>query len=119
MKKQKPFWYIVLAVLVIDQFTKYSVRYSMALGKSIPIIRNIFHLTYIQNTGAGFGILKGQQTALIFFTILVVGAILYSYEKIPKDKFSLKALFSEAAKGDPKLIMDVAKAFVVSKIKLK
>jgi len=40
-------------------------------------------------------------------------------QRIPKDKFSLKALFSEAAKGDPKLIMDVAKAFVVSKIKLK
>lgn len=40
-------------------------------------------------------------------------------QKIPKDKFSLKALFTEAAKGDPKLMIDVAKAFVVSKIRLK
>ena len=40
-------------------------------------------------------------------------------QKIPDDKFSLKALFSEAAKGDPKLILDVAKAFVVSRIRLK
>ena len=40
-------------------------------------------------------------------------------QKIPADKFSLKALFTEAAKGDPKLMMDVAKAFVVSKIRMK
>jgi len=40
-------------------------------------------------------------------------------KKIPSDKFSLKALFAEAVKGDPKLMLDVAKSFVVSKIKLK
>ncbi|MFC1898597.1 NAD(P)/FAD-dependent oxidoreductase, partial [Candidatus Cloacimonadota bacterium] len=40
-------------------------------------------------------------------------------QKIPKDKFSLKVLFTEAAKGDPKLMIDVAKAFVASKINLK
>ncbi len=40
-------------------------------------------------------------------------------QKIPKDKFSLKALFTEALKGDPKLMIDVAKAFIVSKIKMK
>lgn len=40
-------------------------------------------------------------------------------QKIPADEFSLKALFTEAVKGDPKLMLDVAKSFVVSKIKLK
>ena len=40
-------------------------------------------------------------------------------KKIPSDKFSLKSLFTEAVKGDPKLMLDVAKSFVVSKIKLK
>jgi digeranylgeranylglycerophospholipid reductase len=40
-------------------------------------------------------------------------------QKIPRDKFSLKALFTEAVKGDPKLMMAVAKAFIVSKIKMK
>jgi len=38
-------------------------------------------------------------------------------KNIPKEKFSLKALFTEAVKGDPKLMADVAKAFVVSKLK--
>jgi len=40
-------------------------------------------------------------------------------KKIPSDKFSLKSLFTEAVKGDPKLMLDVAKSFIVSKIKLK
>ncbi len=40
-------------------------------------------------------------------------------QKVPRDQFSLKALFTEAVKGDPKLMLDVAKSFVVSKIKLK
>ena len=40
-------------------------------------------------------------------------------KNIPADKFSIKALFTEAVKGDPKLMLDVAKSFIVSKIKLK
>ncbi|MCD4796687.1 MAG: NAD(P)/FAD-dependent oxidoreductase [Candidatus Cloacimonetes bacterium] len=40
-------------------------------------------------------------------------------QKIPKDKFGLKVLFTEAVKGDPKLMVDVAKAFVMSKLKRK
>ncbi len=40
-------------------------------------------------------------------------------QKIPPEEFSLKALFTEAVKGDPKLMLEVAKAFVVSKIKQK
>lgn len=38
-------------------------------------------------------------------------------QNIPRDQFSLKALFTEAVKGDPKLMLEVAKSFVVSKLK--
>jgi hypothetical protein len=38
-------------------------------------------------------------------------------KKIPKDEFSLGALFKEAVKEDPKLMIEVAKSFVVSKMK--
>lgn len=39
-------------------------------------------------------------------------------QRIPHNEFSLKKLFSEAMKGDPKLVAEIAKAFVVSKIKI-
>ncbi|RLC52646.1 MAG: hypothetical protein DRZ79_00840 [Candidatus Cloacimonadota bacterium] len=38
-------------------------------------------------------------------------------KSIPPEKFTLKELFSSAVKGDPKLVAEIAKAFVVSKFK--
>ncbi len=40
-------------------------------------------------------------------------------QNIPADKFTVKALFSEAVKDDPKLVLEIAKAFVKSKLNLK
>lgn len=40
-------------------------------------------------------------------------------QKVPEDRFSLKMLFMEAVKGDPRLMMDVAKSFIISKTKKK
>jgi digeranylgeranylglycerophospholipid reductase len=40
-------------------------------------------------------------------------------QNIPRDEFSLRKLFTEAMKGDPLMVAEIAKAFVVSKIKLK
>ncbi len=37
--------------------------------------------------------------------------------KIPKDKLSIKTLFTEVVKNDPKLVIEVARSFVVSKFK--
>jgi len=58
----------------------------MTLHQSIPLINNFLHLTYIQNTGAGFGILKGSNTILIFISLIIIGAILYYFNKITKEK---------------------------------
>ena len=44
-------WLAALVVL-LDQLTKNIVVAMMAEGQSIPIIPNIFHLTYILNPGA-------------------------------------------------------------------
>jgi len=58
----------------------------MALHQSIPLINNILHLTYIQNTGAGFGILKGSNTTLIFISLIIIGIILFYFDRIIKEK---------------------------------
>ena len=41
---------------VLDQIVKLIVQENMELGETIPLIRNVFHLTYIINPGAAFGI---------------------------------------------------------------
>ena len=54
-------WLAALVVL-LDQLTKNIVVAMMAEGQSIPIIPNIFHLTYILNPGAAFGMFAHNST---------------------------------------------------------
>jgi len=58
----------------------------MNIGDSIPIIKNIFHITYVTNYGAGFGIMQGKTGLLIWFAIIVIGIILFYYDKIQEKK---------------------------------
>ena len=43
----------------------------------MAVIQNAFHLTYVQNTGAAFGLLAGQTWILIITAFIAVGAIIY------------------------------------------
>ena len=38
-------------------------------------------------------------------------------KKLPSEKLTLKELFTEAIKDDPKLVLEIAKAFIKSKFK--
>ncbi len=73
-------WLFVLplAVVVLDQFSKYIVVEKMALGESIPIIENIFHLTYILNPGAAFGMFAHSRLFFIGIAFLVIGLIIWA-----------------------------------------
>lgn len=73
------FAFASLLVIVLDQLTKFFLR-----EKTYPLLGKVFSITYVQNTGASFGILKDMTTALIFFSIFIVGLILFFYDKIPR-----------------------------------
>ena len=81
-----------LIIILIDQLSKFFVRNNFQLNQPIPIINNIFHLTYIQNIGAGFGILKAQTLILIFVSIAVIGIIFYNFDKIKNKEILLQVL---------------------------
>ena len=70
------FYFIAIIWLVLDQASKYYVMNHFALGESLPVIQNLFHLTYIINRGAAFGILTNQRwffLAVAFVLIIVYG----------------------------------------------
>ncbi len=62
--------------VVLDQWTKALTVANIPLHTRVPVWDGLFHFTYIQNTGAAFSSLQGQQWlfALIFmvFTVLLV-----------------------------------------------
>ena len=81
-----------LIIILFDQITKFLIRINFQLNETIPIIKNIFHLKYIQNFGAGFGILQNQQWILIFVSLLVIGVIFYYIDRIKEKEILLQVL---------------------------
>ena len=75
---------IGIALFVLDQLSKYIVRTSMQASQSVAVIKNVFHITFVQNTGAVFGVLKGFGFAFIWLTIIALGFILFYWERFPK-----------------------------------
>jgi signal peptidase II len=64
-------------VIVLDQLTKLQVMQTMRLHESIPIVPNLFSLTYIRNPGAAFGLLAGSSNAfrMVFFGLTSIFAL--------------------------------------------
>lgn len=60
------FWVSMIAIVIIDQLTKWLITGSFSIGESRALIEGFLYLTYVQNQGAAFGILQGKS---IFFLI--------------------------------------------------
>jgi len=57
---------IVIAILSLDQLTKFLITKNLILHQSTPVINGIFHITVVHNRGAAFGLLKNQLYLFIF-----------------------------------------------------
>ncbi len=86
-------WLFVLplAVIILDQFSKYIVVENMALGESIPIIEEVFHLTYILNPGAAFGMFAHNRLFFIAIAVVVIGIIIWARREILASPWEVKA----------------------------
>ena len=73
-------------VVLLDQLTKFLIKQNFQLNQSIPILKNIFHLTYITNTGSAFGLFKGLNLFFMLFSIIVIIVIFYYLNKIVENK---------------------------------
>lgn len=85
---------IIVATIILDQFSKYIVANQMTLYQSIPVINNFFHITYVENPGAAFGILAYQTWFFLIITSLVVIVLAYYIFTLKKDQLLLKIAFA-------------------------
>ena len=71
---------LFVGIIALDQYSKALIEMNMFPGETIPIIQDIFHITYVQNPGAAFGIMPYQQNFFIGIgsLMLVFAAIYYS-----------------------------------------
>lgn len=68
-----------LILVFIDQLTKYIVDHSMELYDSIPIIKDVFEIHYIRNSGAAWGMFENKQILFYICTVIVfvIGCLFY------------------------------------------
>ncbi len=78
---------LAVAIALFDYITKAYVQCSFILGESIPIIPDIFHLTYIINYGAAFGILENQRGLFLLIVGILIGLCIWKNRKIQKFPF--------------------------------
>ena len=64
---------VIVAILIgLDQIIKCWALNYLQVVESIPVINNIFNLTYVENRGAAFGMLQNNQT--IFIVVAAVAS---------------------------------------------
>lgn len=75
-------YFIIIAVLVtVDQVSKSLAQAFLKPVGTVSIVKNVFHLTYGENTGAAFSILQGKQALLIIITSIVIIALVVYFIK--------------------------------------
>ena len=83
---------LAAALVVLDQIVKYLVRAVIPLGGNVPFIPYLLDLTYVQNTGAAFSMLRSHTWLLTLTSAVVVlgmcGLLMRSFFKNPLGLFS-------------------------------
>ena len=73
-------WGVALAIA--DQLLKKLFSGTMQLGESIPVLPGIFHLTYIQNPGAAFGLFENQTLFFIAIAAFLLAFLAFAYKEL-------------------------------------
>lgn len=66
---------LTAALVLLDQVVKALVRTHLTLWESVPLVPFVMDLTYVQNTGAAFSILRSHTWLLTIISLVVSVAL--------------------------------------------
>ena len=105
---------IIILCVAVDQVTKWLALTYLAPLDSVPLIKNVLHLTYVENTGAAFGMLKNHRWVfMIVSTAAIIAIVAYLIIKRPRNPWMRVALSLIVAGGTGNMIDRVMRGFVV------
>lgn len=79
-------FFTVLVLILFDQFTKNWAITNLKSSLDITLIPNVFRLKYLENHGAAFGILEGEQFFFYLITPIILLIVIYILFKLPLQK---------------------------------
>lgn len=81
---------ILVCSIALDQFTKYLAVLKLKDKASIPIIKDVFELSYLENRGAAFGMLQDQKVFFVMVAIVIISVIAFILYKTPDHRKYIK-----------------------------
>jgi signal peptidase II len=92
-------WIIALSVVVADRISKWICQTSLQPLGSVPVIKGIFHLTYVENRGAAFGILQNKTWFFIPATLIILVILLYMLIRVKTNSKLMRVSLALIAGG--------------------
>ena len=96
MEKIMLIWLMIIAGIVfLDQLSKWLTVINLDLYGTFPLIEDVFHFTYVRNTGAAFSIFNKPDERWIFMsisTVAIVALSVYLWKKRNDSKLLCIAL---------------------------
>ena len=75
-----------ILLILFDQWTKSLAVANLMNQEPFVIVKDVFQLRYLENRGAAFGMMQGQQTFFVISALIAVAIITYVYFKLPWEK---------------------------------
>lgn len=76
--------------IAVDQITKIIVSANMQLNDTLPIIKDVLHITYIRNEGAAFGMLSNHRWIFMTASAIAIVALCVYLFRFSKDTKLIK-----------------------------
>ena len=114
------FFLITAGVILLDQITKILALQHLAPVGSLPLWKDVLHLTYVENTGAAFGMLKDHRWVfLVISTVALGGMIVYMFLNKTKHPLETTAVAFIVGGGIGNMIDRLTRGFVVDFVDVK
>ena len=104
----------ILFGIGLDQLTKFLAVRFLEPVHSVPILKGVLHLTYVENTGAAFGMLKDARWVfMIVSTVAIIGLLIYLFSgRVPNPLYEVSIIMIISG-GIGNMIDRIALGYVV------
>ncbi len=105
---------MMITILAVDIVTKIFAAKNLLQVGTVPLWKDVFHLTYVENRGAAFGVFQNGRIFFIAVTVLVIALAIFAVYKYYKNSKLPKTAITFIISGATGNLLDrVFRGFVV------
>lgn len=110
----------MFSAIVLDQAVKHIVSKNLAIGYGPSVIKGLFSITYVRNTGAAFGMFQGNNAIFIVISFCFISLLLfYALFRLKEDGLSMVPFSLIIAGAAGNLLDRVLRGYVVDFLDLR